>query len=352
MREPLLELPLPTLPRALAQAVAIGSHAAFAEQLALARQQQAWDAKAALEQAHGALQLGLVEQADALVVEADDLAPGWGVVPNRWGLWPVDQLQALAALEASRAEARRHCLELVDDYLLLRHLPALELWRSWLAAVQESWQRAAEPKQLAVMGLLLGRLEQLPAPLEPAIEQLVGEEQVAADPAAALAVWGPLCRRLPQWTYARLKAADLSLQLQQLNSCSEHLQAATAEQRQLPWLCDIQARLAMARQQPREALRHWEEAIRLAGAGGDGELAELFRQRRREAEWDAEWMPDPPVLSGASGDEALDRFAERLEGWAQRAGVALSDEGNSAEPDPEVFAAFLDRASGRLALAG
>ena len=350
MRAPLLELPLPTLPQALAQAVAGGSSAAYAQQLAAARL-QSWEAQGALEQAHGALQLGLIEQADALVLEADALAPGWGVVPDRWGLWPAEELE-LEALDPSSAEPRHRCLQLVDDYLLLRHLPALELWRSWLAAVQERWQRAAEPQQLSLMGLLLGRVEQLPAPLEPAVEQLVGEEQVAADPAAALAVWGPLCRRMPSWTYARLKAADLSLQLQQLNSCGEHLEAATAEQRQLPWLCDIQARLAMARAQPREALRHWEEAIRLAGAGGDEELAELFRQRRREAEWDAEWMADPPVLSGASGDEALDRFSERLEAWAQRAGVVLSGHAASGDPDPEAFAAFLDQASGWLALAG
>ncbi len=348
MRAPLLELSLPTLPRALAQAVAAGNVAAFTEQLAAARL-QGWEAQGALEQAHGALQLGLIEQADALVLEADALVPGWGVVPDRWGLWPVESAQPL---DPSSDATRRCLLQLVDDYLLLRHLPALELWRSWLAAVQERWQRAAEPRQLSVMGLLLGRLEQLGAPLEPAMEKLVGEEQVAADPSAALAVWALLSRRLPQWTYARLKAADLSLQLQQLNSCSEHLEAATAEQRQLPWLWDIKARLAMARQQPRQALRCWEEAIQLAGAGGDEELAELFRQRRREAEWDAEWMADTPVLSGASGDEALDRYAERLESWAQRAGVVLSGHAVSGDPDPEAFAAFLDQASGRLALAG
>ena len=144
--------------------------------------------------AHAALQLGLLEQADALVVEADALAPGWGIVPDRWGLWPPDQLAALSALEASTAPQRQHCLQLVDDYLLLRHLPAVEIWRSWLAPVQQSWQRAAEPQQLGLMGLLLGRAEQLPAPLEPALEQLVGEEQVTADPSAALAVWAPLSR--------------------------------------------------------------------------------------------------------------------------------------------------------------
>ena len=275
----------------------------------------------------------MIEQADGLVVEADALQPNWGVVPDRWGLWPIEVEQ----MATSDAAERERCLQLVDDYLLLRHLPAIELWRCWLAAVQECWQQAAEPKQLSVMGLLLGRAEHLPAPLEPALEQLIGEEQVAGNPSAALAVLAPLSRRLPQWTYARLKAADLSLQLQQLTSCGKHLEAATAEQRKHPWLCDIEARLAMARQQPREALRCWEEAIRLAGASDDAELAELFRQRRREAEWEAEWIVDTPMSSGASCDEALDRFAERLESWAQRAGVGFSGSATSGEPDPESF---------------
>ena len=259
VRAPLLDLPLPTLPRALAQAIAAGNVALFSEQL-VATRQQGWAPQEALKQAHGALQLGLIEQADELVLEADGLQPYWGIVPDRWGLWPIDSDQ----IAQSDAAERERCLQLVDAYLFLRHLPALELWRSWLAPVQERWQRAADPRQLSLMGLLLGRAEQLPAPLEPAIEQLVGEEQVAADPSAALAVWEPLCRRLPQWTYARLKAADLCLQMQHLNTCSEHLETASVEQRQLPWLFDIKARLAIARQQPQEALRWWEEAIRRA----------------------------------------------------------------------------------------
>ena len=94
LRAPLLELPLPSLPRPLAEAVATGNAPAFEQQLAAGRQQPDWDAKGALEQAHGALQLGLVDLADALVLEADALAPGWGLVPDRWGLWPVDPLQA------------------------------------------------------------------------------------------------------------------------------------------------------------------------------------------------------------------------------------------------------------------
>lgn len=340
---PLLDLPLPKLPLPMALAVQGGDVAGFEQQLQQARSPIAWDAPMALLQAHGALQLGLVDQADDLVIDADGLEPHWGLVPDRWGLWPAEPTVAGAT-----AEQRQRCERLVEDYLLLRHLPALELWRSWLAAVQERWQAAAEPQQLGVMGLLLGRLEQLPAPLEPALEQLIGEEQVAADPAAAVMIWSLLCRRLPGWTYARLKAADLNLQRQQLQDSAEHLAAATAEQRQLPWLLDIEARLAMARQQPREALRSWEQAIQLAGSAGDQDLAELFRQRRREAEW----MAEPQLLQGASGDTALDRFAEQLEAWARRAGLDLAGTTSSGAADPEAFAAFLDQASGRLALAG
>lgn len=346
MKLQLLDLPLPPLPPSLALVVHGGDVAGYEQQLQQQRHQGPWDAPTALIQAHGALQLGLVDVADDLVLEADGLAPGWGLVPDRWGLWPAEPAAD------SGSEQQQRCLQLVEDYLLLRHLPAMKLWRSWLAAVQPNWQAAAEPKQLGVMGLLLARLDQLPAPLEPAVEQLIGEAQVVADPAAALAIWAPLSRRLPAWTYARLKAADLSLQRQQLQACASHLAAATAEQQQVPWLLDIEARLAMARQQPRDALRSWDESIRLAGAAGDEELAELFRQRRREAEWDAEWMAEPQLLQGASGDAALDRFAEQLEAWALRAGVDLCGVQAGMTADVDAFAAFLDQASGRLALAG
>ena len=70
MRAPLLELPLPTLPPGLAQAVAQGSRSGLDQQIAQTRK-EGWGAQAALEAAHAALQLGLLEQADALVVEAD-----------------------------------------------------------------------------------------------------------------------------------------------------------------------------------------------------------------------------------------------------------------------------------------
>ena len=167
--------------------------------------------------------------------------------------------------------------------------------------MKQRWQAANGWQQQALMGLLLNRLGELSAPLEPALQQLVGEEQVAADPEAALLFWEPISRRCPTWAYARLKAADLCLQDGQFQPCGVHLQGADPTQRQSPWLHDIEARLAMAQQQPQAALRCWDEAIRLAGAAEDAELAELFRQRRREAEWDAEWMAEPVQLSGSAG---------------------------------------------------
>ena len=201
------------------------------------------------------------------------------------------------------------------------------------------------------MGLLLNRLGELGAPLEPALQQLVGEEQVAADPEAALLFWEPISRRCPTWAYARLKAADLCLQDGQFQPCGVHLQGADPTQRQSPWLQDIEARLAMAQQQPQAALRCWDEAIRLAGAAEDAELAELFRQRRREAEW-AEWMAEPVQLSGSSGDAALDAFASKLEAWADRAGVHLGVVrlDGAFDQDPETWAQTIDKAHGRLAL--
>ena len=345
------QFPLPELPEALQKLVSKGDAAAFKTALSSARNGRGWGSLQALEQAHVALQLGLLDQADKLVVEADELQPTLALVPDRWGLWPI--ADAPEGSPPMDLELAHNCVQLRDHYLQLRHRPALDIWQKWLVAVQPRWQAAAEAPQLALMGLLLGRLEQLPAPLEPALEQLIGEEQVSADPATALAIWAPFCRRLPQWTYARLKAADLSLQQQKLTSCAEHLNAATTEQRKVPWLLDIEARLAMAQQQPHAAMAAWEEAIRLAGSQGDEELAELFRQRRREVEWSTDWVAEQPALVGATGDELLDAFSCNLGRWALRAEVKLDRAPKTAgEPDAEAFAAFLNAASGRLALAG
>lgn len=342
----LLNLPLPSLPAPWAEAVASGKVAAFEPLVDQAHLQADWGPLAALHLAHAALQLGLSERGDDLVLEADRLEPSWGLVPDRWGLWPTANQTS-----GDDSPSRTPCLQLVADYLLLRHLPAGELWKAWMDCVKDQWQKAAEPQQLGLMGLLLGLREQLPEPLEHAVAKLVGEEQLAADPGAALVIWQQLCRRIPEWSYARLKAADLCLQRQQLHDCQEHLNDATEEHRQSPWLWDIDARLAMALEKPQEALRCWGEAIRLACETSDGELAELFRQRRREAEWDVA-MLQPAFGDGASGDEALDLFSERLVAWASQAGIALPQRMAGGEADPEAFAAFLDQASGRLALAG
>ena len=343
---------LPELPQELQRLVAQADAARFQVVVQPQPQQAVRSNRSAfelLELAHAALQLGLVEHADGLVLEADALHPSWQLVPDRWGLWPR---QALADQLASGDDhQRRQCLWLRDLYLHWRHQPAIALWRAWLPAVQQRWQAANGWQQQALMGLLLNRLGELGAPLEPALQQLVGEEQVAADPEAALLFWQPLSRRCPTWAYARLKAADLCLQAGQLQACGVHLQGADPTQRQSPWLHDIEARLAMAQQQPQAALRCWDEAIRLAGAAEDAELAELFRQRRREAEWDAEWMAEPVQLSGSSGDAALDAFASKLEAWADLAGVPLAVGGLAAsDPDPEAWAQTLDEAHGRLAL--
>lgn len=302
-----------------------------------------------LELAHAALQLGFVEQADELLLKADARHPSWQLVPDRWGLWPLHTSADQQATEDD--QQREHCLWLRDLYLYWRHQPAIALWRAWLPAVKQRWQAANDWQEQALMGLLLNRLDELGAQLEPALQQLVGEEQVAADPKAALLFWQPISHRCPKWAYARLKAADLCLQAGELQACGKHLQGADQTQRQAPWLHDIEARLAMAQQQPQAALRCWDEAMQLARATGDSELVEMFRQRQREAEWDAKRMPESLQLSDYSAEAALDAFSGKIEAWADRAGIALPVGGLAdSDPDPEAWARRLDEAHGRLAL--
>jgi hypothetical protein len=128
------------------------------------------------------------------------------------------------------------------------------------------------------------------------------------------------------------------------------LAEATAAQGANPWLHDIRARLSLAQGQPIMARDSWDQAI--SAAAGDADLVELLRQRRRDAEWHLELADEPPSAEIGS-DADLERFSARLSQVAGRYGIALPTPGQQKAPggDPHAFAAFLDRATGRLALA-
>ena len=316
--------------------------------------------------AHGFLLAGESERGDDLILEADRLAPQLALVPDLWGLWP----QAAAAGSAAKAamgEEAQTCHRWAEAYRRRRHregAAALARWREQIwaevaSSPAERWQRLLEADSLELLAVILSDENADPAELrmamEPLLVQAIGEEVVERHPQQALLFWSGISRRCPSWDYARLKTADLCLASGQWQRSAAALAAATEEQRRNPWLHDIEARLAMAQGRPADALRCWETAI--AAASGDGELVELLRQRRREAEWEVELTGGGTVMTGPSGDAELDRFAARLEEVAQRFGVLLPQGAattriGEAPSEPEGFAAFLDEASGRLALAG
>ncbi len=298
---------------------------------------------------------GAADLGDTLLLELDGRWPELGLVPDRWGLWP-------GAAEPGPQQAELNALLMAA--LDWRHAPNAEadgsawaLWREWGDAAPSTdsaaeWRRLLEPAALVRLLLLLapaGAADRLRGDLEPQLVEAVGERVVEQHPQEALLFWSGISQRCPSWDYARLKTADLSLQNGQLQRCGAALAAATAEQRSNPWLHDIQARLALAQGQPAEALRCWDAAM--SAAMGDGELVELLRQRRREAEWEVELGGGAPVVA-AGGEAELERFAQRLDELAQRFQVVLPPRQAGADSDPEAFAAFLNQAEGRLALAG
>lgn len=242
-----------------------------------------WSAASALQMAHLWLVAGQQGRGDDLVLEAHELAPQAGLIPDWWGLWPQPTEQSAQQL-AQDAPLR----QLAASYVQLRHLPPLASWQAWLLEVQNERRRIDEPALRLLLGLVVSGRKALPGALEPALEQLVGEELVAAEPALAWRFFDPLCERLPQWGYGRLKAADLSLQRGQLERCRQHLQAASDAQWQLAWLHDIAARLALAEGEVKTALAAWQRAIERCQASEpnqeqQAQVVEIFRQRAREA---------------------------------------------------------------------
>lgn len=359
LRDPLRQVAalLETLPAEWLQPAWAGERGALERS-----QQQQLEAMAGAQPPEKAVKLvlllwcsGAEDLGDSLLLELDGRWPERSLVSDRWGLWP-------GAAEPGPQQAKLNAL--LEAALHWRHAPnaevdgsALALWREWVDAAPSTdsaaeWRRLLEPGALVRLLLLLapaGAADRLRGELEPQLIEAVGERVVEQHPQEALLFWSGISQRCPSWDYARLKTADLCLQSGQLQRCGAALAAATAEQRSNPWLHDIQARLAMAQGQLAEALRCWEAAM--AAATGDGELVELLRQRRREAEWVVELGGGAPVVAGG-GEAELERFAQRLEELAQRFQVVLPPRQAGADADPEAFAAFLNQAEGRLALAG
>lgn len=332
---------------------------------------QHWDANAALRIAHLWLVAGLPGRGDDLVLEADQLLPQSGVVPDWWGLWPAT---------AGEPPALAQC------YMQLRHLPGQEAWRAWLQAVQEDWRQIDAPEQRLLMGLVINGRAQLPGALEPALERLVGEEAIRLEPALAWRFFSALSERLPEWGYGRLKAADLSLERGALEHCRQQLQAATEEQWKLAWLHDVQARLTLAEGDVAGALAAWQQAMARCD---QAEVLEIFRQRAREArrgpgvlharsllnrgdtaaavalleqllEQDPQWQPLRSLLEQtrqpstgqapvAPGSE-LERLEARLRQLADRAALPWPEDPIAEGTDAAGFERFLHSAMGRLAL--
>lgn len=297
---------------------------------------------------------GEAGRADDLLIERDARQPELGLVPDPWGLLgerPPAPPEALGLQE------------LLQRYLALRHggpsAAALNLWRQRRQQALDAdpataWRRLLEPPCLGLLAVVLapaGAGEQLRAELEPPLVETLGEAVVASDPDQALLFWSGIERRCPSWDYARLKTADLSLQSGAHQRAEAVLAAASEAQRANPWLHDIQARLALAQGQATLARDSWDLAIQ--AAAGNADLVELLRQRGRDAEWHLE-LAEEPAAAPVSGDADLERFALRLDQVAGRYGIELAAARGQGEQaaDPEAFAAFLDRATGRLALAG
>ena len=347
---PLLPIP-PELPPAWIRAAWLADGEAIKRLIAA---EAGCAADQALRLAHLCLLAGTPERGDDLLLAADQRSPQLALVPDRWGLWPLE-----AGEEVSLSEGDRQAQTLAASYLLWRHASLEDALETWLEQIwkplqpepSEQWGQLLEPGALALLALVLGRPaagERLRAELEPLLVKTMGEEVVASAPEEALLFWSGVCQRCPSWDYARLKAADLSLQVERYAACGAYLEAATVEQRRNPWLHDIEARLAMADGRKAQALSSWDQAMHCAS--GDADLVELLRQRRQGAEWGSELEPARAAPAAEGSDPDLERFRARLEQIAARFDLELpAPRANAA--GPEAFRQFLDAASARLALA-
>ena len=160
----------------------------------------------------------------------------------------------------------------------------LSLYTSWKAAVSNGWQAALTPDALLRLGLLLSYCQDNAITrLRSDLQEVFGEEMAQADRPLALQLWDQLCRRCPDWSWARLMACDLALQAEQPELCHHHLETAPAAERRSISLLDLEARLRLQQQFVQEALRCWDAAIEQARAERQFKWAMALAHRRHAA---------------------------------------------------------------------
>ncbi|MEA5443278.1 hypothetical protein [Cyanobium gracile] len=345
-----------------------------------------WGAPLALEVSLAWLLAGQPHQADLAVLEADDLDPSLGLVPDLWGLWP-----------AVPGERPAEVTELAARIRQWRRLDPRSLDASWRQQAQADWTYPLTKPGLDELILLLRHEQALNSPIEPFLASLVGEELIAVDPSQAYRFWALLTDLRPDWDHARLKATDLALGIGDRARCAAWIATASPDTRRNPWYWDIAARSDLEAGAISTALDHWGQAI----AEATPELAEVFRQRRREARRgpgvlhvrslldsgdasaaltlllrlvadDPQWQPLRSLLQQAEAaataggtsqvvaDQALQRFRQLLERAAARLGLSLPPAiPGSGDPVPDLdgarqrlggFSRFLSEAEAQFAL--
>jgi tetratricopeptide (TPR) repeat protein len=329
---------------------------ALRDQVARLRSSPHWAAPLALEASLAWLLAGDGHQADLAFLEADALDPSLALVPDPWGLWPVPPEPG-----PTPAEQRAEALALASRIRAWRRLDPVALAAAWQQRAQADWTEALSGSGLDELVLLLRLRSAAVPPIEPFLASLVGEEQIAASPAEALRFWAALTDIAPDWVHARIKAADLALTRGETDRCAGWIATAPPEVRRNPWYWDIAARQALDAGAIAQALDHWGQAL----AEAPPELAEVFRQRRRQARRgpgllqarallkdgqapaalallqrlvadDPQWQPLRSLLleaetaaagaghgAEAPSDRSLQRFARHLERAAARIGITL-----------------------------
>ncbi|MCP9785454.1 hypothetical protein [Cyanobium sp. N5-Cardenillas] len=305
-----------------------------------------WDAPLALEVSRAWLLAGQVHQADLAFLEADDLDPSLALVPNVWGLWPAPAGEQPAEISKLASLIRRW-----------RSLEPVALANAWRQQAQADWTLALTIPGLEELVLLLRHGPALDPPIEPFLAELVGEEMIAVNPAQAYQFWALLTDIRPDWPHARLKAADLALASGDQQRCASWIATASPDTQRSPWYGDIAARAALEAGAISTALDHWGQAL----ADAPPELAEVFRQRRREARRGPGLLQARALLDRGEVEAALavlqrlvadDPQWQPLRALLQQAETTAAPAGAPAEAgqSPLRFGQFLEQAAARIGL--
>ena len=215
----------------------------------------------------------------------------------------------------------------------------MEIWKSWVEEAKKDFDFIGRQYMLSALLLCLYSNDVDINELKLGIQIAMSEEVNEQFPERARVVWTTLSNHIPDWSYAALKASDLSLSKEMFADCEYYLERCSDQNDEFyAWSLDIRARLSVEKGDSDRALEYWRLGIKAARENSQTDVVRILEDRFKKHDWRRR-LSDTRV-----------EVEEKVELERAPKSIHTNTTGQDKEIDAREFERFIDQCLERLGL--